>query len=261
MITSGNGYPVWSGTFAPFGQEVSPQITSNHYKFTGKERDGESNLDYFGARYMSSTIGRFMTPDWSTEPEAVPYANFSDPQTLNLYGYVRNNPLSKTDPDGHCEIDGEQHTWVWCFAHALGITQTQKEKLNAARFYANEYAKTHKDFDPSKYTDQILDAYNHGAFWNNYSSDPLQVMGFLIGLPGGAPLVRDSTGKIHGDLPDHVPDNWTKEDLETAQHELRESIKAREAEQNQYGEEGGHRERIRREERLLRQVDKKLSGS
>jgi hypothetical protein len=45
--------------------------------------------------------------------------------------------------------------------------------------------------------------------------------------------------------PEHVPDNWTKEDLEQAQHELQESIKARKAEQSQYGEEGGHRERIR----------------
>jgi RHS repeat-associated protein len=70
--------------------------------FTGKERDSESGLDYFGARYFSADQGRFTTPDWSETPQPVPYADLKDPQTLNLYTYVRNNPLSRTDPDGHC---------------------------------------------------------------------------------------------------------------------------------------------------------------
>jgi len=43
-----------------------------------------------------------MTPDWSEKPQPVPYANLSNPQTLNLYGYVGNNPLNSRDPDGHC---------------------------------------------------------------------------------------------------------------------------------------------------------------
>lgn len=72
------------------------------HKFTGKERDTESNLDYFGARFYSNTMGRFMSPDWSATPQPVPYADLTDPQTLNLYGYVRNNPLSHADADGHC---------------------------------------------------------------------------------------------------------------------------------------------------------------
>lgn len=72
-----------------------------NYKFTGKERDTESNLDYFGARHYASTIGRFMVPDWAGSPTDVPYADFGDPQTLNLYGYVRNNPLFRPDIDGH----------------------------------------------------------------------------------------------------------------------------------------------------------------
>src|ERR1035438_5071331 len=72
-------------------------------KFTGKERDAETGLDYFGARYLSSAQGRWMSPDWSATPQAVPYADLSDPQTLNLYSYVRNNPLANPDPDGHAE--------------------------------------------------------------------------------------------------------------------------------------------------------------
>jgi len=69
---------------------------------TGKERDTESGNDYFEARYYSSAMGRFMSPDWSAKEEPVPYATMDDPQSLNLYSYVRNNPLAKADPDGHC---------------------------------------------------------------------------------------------------------------------------------------------------------------
>ena len=62
--------------------------------FTGKERDSESGLDMFGARYYGSSLGRFMTPDWAAKPITVPYANFGNPQSLNLYSYVTNNPLT-----------------------------------------------------------------------------------------------------------------------------------------------------------------------
>ena len=44
-----------------------------------------------------------MSPDWSAKEEPVPYAKLDNPQSLNLYGYVGNNPLSKADPDGHEE--------------------------------------------------------------------------------------------------------------------------------------------------------------
>jgi len=71
-------------------------------RYTGKERDSESGNDYFGARYYASTMGRFLSPDWSAKEEPVPYAKLDNPQTLNLYQYMRNNPLSGTDPDGHC---------------------------------------------------------------------------------------------------------------------------------------------------------------
>jgi hypothetical protein len=46
-------------------------------------------------------MGRFMSPDWSAKQEPVPYAKLDNPQSLNLYAYVLNNPLDKTDPDGH----------------------------------------------------------------------------------------------------------------------------------------------------------------
>jgi hypothetical protein len=50
---------------------------------------------------MSEVMGRFLSPDWASDPDPVPYADFTNPQSLNLYGYVANNPLSSVDPDGH----------------------------------------------------------------------------------------------------------------------------------------------------------------
>ncbi len=77
-------------------------VASSHLSIsTGKERDSESGNDYFGARYYASTMGRFLSPDWSAQEDPVPYAVLDDPQSLNLYSYVRNNPLSRTDPTGH----------------------------------------------------------------------------------------------------------------------------------------------------------------
>jgi RHS repeat-associated protein len=87
--------------YLPFGEQTAGGIATKH-KFTGKERDGESGLDYFGARYYASSMGRYLSLDWSETPQPVPYADFGNPQTLNLYAYVGNNPLNATDPDGHC---------------------------------------------------------------------------------------------------------------------------------------------------------------
>ena len=88
--------------FYPFGGEhVVVSNSGNTYKFTGKERDAETNLDEFGARYYSSQFGRWITPDWSAAPSAVPYAELVNPQSLNLYAYVRNNPVTSADLDGH----------------------------------------------------------------------------------------------------------------------------------------------------------------
>jgi len=74
-------------------------------RYTGKERDAESGNDYFEARYYASSMGRFLSPDWAAKEEPVPYATFDDPQSLNLYSYVRNNPLTRADKDGHCAED------------------------------------------------------------------------------------------------------------------------------------------------------------
>jgi RHS repeat-associated protein len=104
LVTDMSGNVYDSLDYLPFGEQISGDTETTH-KFTGKERDGtattETGLDNFGARYYSSSMGRFMTPDWAAKPTAVPYANFGNPQSLNLYSYVENNPTTTGDPDGH----------------------------------------------------------------------------------------------------------------------------------------------------------------
>ena len=110
LETDSTGAVVSNCTYAPFGQELgcSPADQTNHYKFTGKERDSESGLDYFGLRYMGSSLGRFMSPD---PGQASGFDHMDDPQSWNGYAYARNNPLIYTDPDGlnytACDTNGK----------------------------------------------------------------------------------------------------------------------------------------------------------
>jgi RHS repeat-associated protein len=82
-------------------------------QFTGKERDAETGLDYFGARYYSGAQGRFSSPD----PITILPERLLDPQQLNLYAYVRNNPLKLIDPTGmkidakKCDENKECASW------------------------------------------------------------------------------------------------------------------------------------------------------
>jgi RHS repeat-associated protein len=111
LVTDSIGDVLNESLFFPYGVErvISQNDTGNNYKFSGKERDPETGLDDFGARYYESALGRFMTPDWDGKPITVPYAKFGDPQTLNLYSYVENGPLNRVDADGHA-------SWMYSLA-------------------------------------------------------------------------------------------------------------------------------------------------
>ena len=96
----------YDADFYPFGGERAyTNSCAQNYKFEGKERDTETNNDDFGARYYSSAFGRWTSPDWSAIPVPVPYANLTNPQTLNLYAMVSDNPETFADLDGHCGMD------------------------------------------------------------------------------------------------------------------------------------------------------------
>jgi RHS repeat-associated protein len=102
MLVSVSGAIEDESDYYPYGGER--QITNtvnNHYKFTGKERDIETGLDYFGARYYSNVSGRFVTPD----KLLMGVDRMYEPQRLNLYSYASNNPVRFVDPTGRNPID------------------------------------------------------------------------------------------------------------------------------------------------------------
>ena len=95
VVTNASGTILEDCDYFPYGGSGCVPSSVNNYLFTGKERDSESGLDNFGARYDSSQYGRFMTPD--------PMLNSgrpNNPQTWNRYAYALNNPIIVTDPTG-----------------------------------------------------------------------------------------------------------------------------------------------------------------
>lgn len=94
--------------FRPFGEEAVSHADPIRLKFTGHERDiagGDrlyGNLDYMHARYYNPLLGRFLSVDPGRDVDS------SNPQSWNLYAYVRNSPIGSTDPTGRA-AKGNQH--------------------------------------------------------------------------------------------------------------------------------------------------------
>jgi RHS repeat-associated protein len=93
LMLDSSGNIVTKHDYLPFGEEILQGTDGRdatwggsdpRQKFTSKERDAESGLDYFGARYMSSAQGRFTSPDPSRLS-----AFIDNPQTWNMYSYAR----------------------------------------------------------------------------------------------------------------------------------------------------------------------------
>jgi RHS repeat-associated protein len=112
MVTDQSANIIARHDYAPFGQEIPSGVgvrtsvwgpsDNVNQKFTAQERDAETNLDFFQARYLSSGLGRFMSPDPGNAG-----ADATNPQSWNGYAYVLNNPLTMTDPSGMDPGDGD----------------------------------------------------------------------------------------------------------------------------------------------------------
>jgi RHS repeat-associated protein len=108
VIADSNGSLVEESTFFPFGaprNQFRAQQTLEPYQFTQKERDAESSLHYFEARYLKAGLARFVSADHLfLNPDNLSSDAFlglvNEPQKLNLYSYVLNNPVKVIDPTG-----------------------------------------------------------------------------------------------------------------------------------------------------------------
>ena len=95
-VTNASDGTVRTHHYHPFGEGVGVDATTDPMRFTGKPRDGETGLDYFGARYFAPKTGRFT----SVDPIMNIAAAMVDPQRWGRYAYSRNNPSRYVDPDG-----------------------------------------------------------------------------------------------------------------------------------------------------------------
>jgi len=107
--------------YLPYGEGPAGSGTTNHL-FTGKERDAESGMDYYGARYYVSLAGRFLTPD-------LPFVDQQpgNPQTWNLYPYARNNPMLFIDPTGYAAVSIDGFTFPNDWRLGLGTEYLESE--------------------------------------------------------------------------------------------------------------------------------------
>ena len=204
----------------PFGTALTttggcPYTTEQH--FTGKERDSDSGNDYFGARHMTSSFGRFLSSDRTT------YSTFlGDPQSWNHYVYAANNPLRKVDRNGLWPTDIHNQIIERAFP---GLTSRQikiLENVSArqdslwrggqgeARSYQHamssdsenvvqaeaEYNKFVSDSETAAAQDQVM-------FWNQMTPDvqPSGIGGLSSNALGKFGLalhaVADSTSPVH----------------------------------------------------------------
>jgi RHS repeat-associated protein len=146
--------------YLPFGEQIAGD-TCTVLKFTGKERDSESGLDNFGARYNSSNMGRFMSPDPSNLS-----VDFWLPQTWNRYAYVLNNPLTIVDRNGqwptyiHNEIINEAFP---------GLSNAELQTLRQAS-YDTDYTNRVNGHDPQDPEVSFV----HGMSDGVHNQDPMQ---------------------------------------------------------------------------------------
>ena len=109
-------------TFGPWGNVTSGSSSATSMNYTGQYLDSTSGLLYYHARYYDAILARFISADTQA-------ASLDNPQDLNPYSYVRNNPLTYNDPSGHCipGIGDCQYTgslnWSDGAAYATGVAE------------------------------------------------------------------------------------------------------------------------------------------
>jgi RHS repeat-associated protein len=183
--------------YRPFGTEMT--ITApgiNELKFTGKRRDGESQLDYFGARYYLNLAGRFTTAD--------PILNSGrpdNPQSWNKYAYVLNDPLALVDPTGF-------YDWAAsCANNDTNCTEARERFRSALRKLEDARNHFDKNSDEYKALDAALQAYGKEGDGNKVLID------FVPGGPGSPAGTKTKNGVTTVRFDDNTFKPITKRDL------------------------------------------------
>jgi RHS repeat-associated protein len=209
LMTSLNQSVSQNLDYLPYGELNSADTGIDTHKFTGKERDAESGLDNFGARYNSSQYGRFMSPD----PVFISADRIRDPQSLNLYAYVRNNPLSLTDDSGldfYLACATSDHSGCGQVQNGSDKVWVQGQTVNGS-FQATDVDMNKQGDTSAGYHDQFgnqytgtFDAQNGVSFTNTSTGDTSGHSRFIDGsdetdVNGSGAVFSGIEGKFFSD--------------------------------------------------------------
>lgn len=165
VVTDSAGNKVEEAYYLPFGATMTDTgAVSVSHKYTSQEYDPESGLYYYNARYYNPVLARFISPDTIISDP-------SNPQELNRYSYVNNNPIIYNDPSGH-----SIHSWL----HRMH-NQANRRKLFKSIFnrgtQSDEYwrrALSHNVIRiTTNYTAGLLDTITGGlasVIWSSYQT-------------------------------------------------------------------------------------------
>jgi RHS repeat-associated protein len=169
MITDASGQVIARYDYLPFGEAWTPPPESDVRQFAGKERDAETGLDYFGARYYSSAYGRFTSPD-----SAAP--SLTNPQTFNRYRYAVNNPLHYIDREGFYEEDVHRDLTA-VLALAAGFSGKSATAIGAATQWVDDDPRTNPTATRNLLNEQMRADYHftsearRAAMWAQFERD------------------------------------------------------------------------------------------
>ncbi len=161
IITDSTGTVVYSAAFDPYGglQKQWVNTYQPSLKFSGKERESRSEMDYFGARYYDHLRYRFI----SVDPVINKKKALSNPQYWNLYAYCGNNPITTFDPNGEDNyVFYDSRNWsgqAWAEGRRLRDLNNEKTHFVAANSESSFVNGWNSMTDP----DQVTLIYHSGA--------------------------------------------------------------------------------------------------
>ncbi len=232
LLTNETGETTGAYTYGPYGETTGHTGTAiTPLGYDAQYTSPDTGLIYLRARTYDPSTAQFLTVDPAVAETGAPYS------------YTNDNPTTYTDRSGLSleEINGP--CW-WCGTIPLlppavkeAIGKGIEESANAASKYVTANASE----------DEGEEALHKAE---------------AIAKEAACKLVElDRDGRTKGKLPSYPPADWTDEELEQAEEDLRASISKRREQMDDLGEESKHRDRLREEEKFLRQIKKKLGGS
>jgi len=149
IVTDDTGGVVYAAAHDPYGgiQKTWVSAYDPSLKFSGKERDTESGLDYFGARYYDHSLYRFL----SVDPVIHAGSALANPQRWNLYAYCGNNPISFVDFSGAFSLSYIAKLFRVPYGYDLGSGQYMINAAGAIRFSINAILEVKYDQSGAKY--------------------------------------------------------------------------------------------------------------